>query len=293
MRQTSLHAGRSRPVVAERSYRDADQCRRITPCTPSCEVSGKSPGLATGDDPWASPGATVPGWKRRLDILCIVLGLPLMLPLMIIIALWIKLVSRGPALLRQERIGLNGRPFVLYKLRSMAHNTSTAPQAAYVRGLVKADRPMIKLELIKDSRLIVGGGLIRATGLDELPQVLNVLRGEMSLVGPRPCLPGEYGLFSAKQRERFNALPGITGIWQVEGKNRSTFREMNVMDIHYVRNASVRMDVQIMMRTPAALLLQLLLAFRHRRAGLRRAAFAQSVNAIDPQYTARRHSQLL
>ncbi|MEI6673564.1 MAG: sugar transferase [Verrucomicrobiota bacterium] len=215
------------------------------------------------------PAAKTAGWKRCLDICCIVISLPLVLPLMVLIVLWIKLCSRGPALLRQRRIGRNGRLFTLYKFRSMKINSGTDRQEAHVRDLIKLDRPMIKLDFLCDSRLILGSCLLRAAGLDELPQLLNVLRGEMSLVGPRPCLPGEYAFFSAKQRERFHALPGLTGIWQVNGKNQSTFREMTEMDIHYVRNVSVLLDLRIMLRTPAALLLQMYLACQHIHASRR------------------------
>lgn len=116
---------------------------------------------------------------------------------------------------------------------------------------------MVKLDLLCDSRLIPGGCLLRAAGLDELPQLLNVLRGEMSLVGPRPCLPQEFAYFSEQQRERFKALPGLTGSWQVSGKNESTFSEMNAMDIHYVQRASFVMDLGIMLRTPSVLIHQM------------------------------------
>ena len=209
------------------------------------------------------------GWKQALDILCIVMVLPFISPLMVLIGLWIKLVSRGPVVLRQQRIGRDGQLFFLYKFRTMQTNSRPDGQEEYVRNLVKSNRPMIKLELIGDSRLVLGGCLLRASGLDELPQLLNVFCGQMSLVGPRPCLPAEYPLFSAQQRERFNALPGLTGIWQVTGKNKSTFREMNAMDIHYVRNASLKMDLEILLRTPGALLRQMIITFQQRISALR------------------------
>jgi len=220
------------------------------------------------------------GWKRALDFGCIMLSLPLILPLMVLITLWIKLCSRGPAFVCQRRIGKKGKPFVLYKFRSMEMNSGIDRQQAYVRSLIQADRPLIKRELVCDSRLIAGGCLLRASGLDELPQLLNVLLGEMSLVGPRPCLPGEYQFFTFRQRERFKALPGITGNWQVNGKNRSTFREMNVMDIHYVRNASFRLDLHLMLRTPGTLLRQMMLAWQHRQMAQRILVLAKSGTAL-------------
>lgn len=203
-------------------------------------------------------------WKRPLDILGIVLSLPILLPIIGCIVLWIRLVSHGPALFRQVRIGKDGKRFVLYKFRSMHIDANVDRHETHIEHLVRSDSPMTKLDLLCDSRLIPGGCLLRAAGLDELPQLFNVLRGEMSLVGPRPCLPQEYGFFSRKQCERFDVLPGITGNWQVNGKNRSTFSEMNHLDIEYVRNASLAQDIGIIVRTPATLISQISQVFRQR-----------------------------
>ncbi len=218
---------------------------------------------------------TIRARKRSLDIACVVITLPFTLLLMGLVVIWIKLISRGPVLLRQKRIGRHGEPFVLYKFRSMKVNSATDRHEAHVRNLVKLGRPMIKLDHLCDARLIAGGCLLRASGLDELPQLLNVLRGDMSLVGPRPCLPCEYGNFTQPQRERFNALPGITGLWQVNGKHGCTFIEMNALDIHYVRNATLLTDLHIMLRTPAALVFQMCLAFQHKRTIRRFVAFEE------------------
>ncbi|MCU0752445.1 MAG: sugar transferase [Akkermansiaceae bacterium] len=182
-----------------------------------------------------------------------------------LIVLWIKLVSRGPAIFRQVRIGRDGKPFTLYKFRSMHLHADTRRHTRHFSQLVESNSPMIKLDLLCDSRLIPGGCLLRAAGLDELPQLLNVLRGEMSLVGPRPCLPEEYGYFTRIQRVRFHALPGITGIWQTEGKGISTFTEMNAMDADYVRSSSLLTDLSIMWRTPCAIVGQLRMAWNRRR----------------------------
>lgn len=216
-------------------------------------------------------------WKRTLDLTCIFLSIPLTLPLMVCIVIWVRLVSHGPALYTQKRIGQNGRPFTLYKFRSMKLNAATKRHETYLKHLVKSDSPMIKLDLLCDSRLIAGGCLLRAAGLDELPQLLNVLRGEMSLVGPRPCLPQEYVFFSERQRERFSALPGLTGNWQVIGKNQTTFSQMNMMDVDYVRNSSVFLDLFIMMRTPAALAVQMCQAFKQHRKEPKASEFADKV----------------
>ena len=209
-------------------------------------------------------------WKRFLDVSCIVISLPFVLMLMALIVLWIRLVSSGPALFRQERIGQNGKRFVLYKFRTMKMNSGTKRHEKHIKHLVESNSPMVKLDLLCDSRLIPGGCLLRAAGLDELPQLLNVLRGEMSLVGPRPCLPAEYAFFSHRQRERFKALPGLTGSWQVSGKNQTTFNEMNLLDIDYVRNSSLLVDLQIMMRTPWTLLHQMSQAMQQRLAAKRK-----------------------
>ena len=221
----------------------------------------------------------VPTWKRSLDVFCVLVSLPLTLPLMMAVALWIKCASQGPALFRQERIGRNGKRFTLYKFRSMKMNADTGRHQRHFRHLVSSDSPMVKLDLLCDSRVITGGCLLRAAGLDELPQLFNVLRGEMSLVGPRPCLPEEFRFFTSRQRERFEALPGLTGIWQVVGKGVSTFSEMNVMDALYVRKASPALDLGIMLRTPFALLRQMREAYRQHRGNRNKAEFETSGEA--------------
>lgn len=237
--------------------------------------------MAEKESPPMSPSAAL-RWKRFLDVFCILITLPLVLPLMLLIVVAIRLVSRGPALFRQERIGQDGKRFVLYKFRTMKMNCATSQHEAYLRNLVASNSPMIKLDLLCDSRLIPGGCLLRAAGLDELPQLLNVLRGEMSLVGPRPCLPQEYEFFSSKQKQRFKVLPGLTGSWQVNGKNQTTFSEMNVMDVDYANHASLALDLRIMMRTPSALLLQMWQAFQQKLAANRSSDFPEFAAIADP-----------
>jgi len=138
----------------------------------------------------------------------------------------------------------------------MKVNAETHIHEAYLEHLIVSDRPMIKLDMTGDPRLILGGRFLRATGLDELPQLFNVLKGEMSLVGPRPCTVGEFGSYAPAQRARVNALPGLTGLWQVNGKNRTTFREMIEMDIFYARNICFSLDIKIILRTLPALVVQ-------------------------------------
>ncbi|HSP42266.1 MAG TPA: sugar transferase [Luteolibacter sp.] len=200
-----------------------------------------------------------------MDIALILLALPVILPLMGLVTLWIKLVSRGPVIYRQIRIGRDGRPFTLFKFRTMHANADTANHIRHFDNLVQHNRPMVKMDLLCDSRLIPGGCLLRAAGIDELPQLLNILRGEMSIVGPRPCLPEEYSYFTRIQLVRFHALPGLTGIWQSQGKNLATFNEMNAMDASYVRHASPLLDLKIICQTPRAVFAQVRLAYlRHR-----------------------------
>jgi lipopolysaccharide/colanic/teichoic acid biosynthesis glycosyltransferase len=200
--------------------------------------------------------ATVPHWKRALDILCILFALPIVGPLGFVIALWIKLSSRGPVFFRQVRIGHHGTRFTCYKFRSMKVNADSHIHKAYLKQLIHSDTAMFKMDTQGDSRLIPLGAIIRSTGLDELPQLINVLKGDMSLVGPRPCLPYEYEEYLPWQQERLDTLPGLTGLWQVSGKNNTTFSEMMHLDINYARTKSLWLDLKIILRTIPALVQQ-------------------------------------
>ena len=195
----------------------------------------------------------LPLWKRLLDISCCILALPLLA----LAACWTLLLtwftSPGPIFFRQERVGHNGRRFFLYKFRTMHVSASVKCHEAHFAQLMQASVPMEKLDVRRDTRLIPGGWLLRASGLDELPQVINVLRGEMSIVGPRPCIPYEYMQYSASQRGRLGSIPGLTGLWQVSGKNRTTFNEMVQLDIAYGERISLTTDLSIILRTVPAL----------------------------------------
>lgn len=195
--------------------------------------------------------------KRALDILCCLFALPVLGIAALLVAGLTSLTSPGPIFFRQERVGYRGRRFKLYKFRTMHVSAETVSHQNHFAELVRSNTPMQKLDARGDSRLIFGGWLLRASGLDELPQIINVLRGEMSLVGPRPCIPYEYDQYSKAQRERFDAAPGLTGLWQVSGKNRTTFEEMVQFDIEYARNQSVGLDLKIMLLTLPALLTQI------------------------------------
>jgi lipopolysaccharide/colanic/teichoic acid biosynthesis glycosyltransferase len=193
--------------------------------------------------------------KRLMYILLVSLSFPIWLPVMAAIAAWIKLVSKGPVFFQQKRIGYNSKPFSIIKFRSMCHNISTHKHEHHVSNLVATGAAMMKLDAT-DKRIIKGGRLLRALGLDELPQIFNVLAGDMSLVGPRPCTLKEFESSVFWQLERVDALPGLTGHWQVNGKNRTTFKKMIELDTFYVRNQSVLLDIQIILKTIPALFRQ-------------------------------------
>jgi lipopolysaccharide/colanic/teichoic acid biosynthesis glycosyltransferase len=200
----------------------------------------------------------VPTWKRILDIFCILVTMPFWLPVMIFLAVWIKLASPGPIFFRQERVGYRGKRFMILKFRTMKVNVETQSHELHLDQLIQGNRPMTKLDASGDPRIIVGGRILRAMGLDELPQLFNVFRGEMSLVGPRPCTPHEFGRYQAWQQARVNAPPGLTGYWQVNGKNKTTFTEMINMDIFYTKNMSFWLDFEIMAKTLPAILAQVI-----------------------------------
>ena len=200
--------------------------------------------------------AWVPRWKRILDVSFSLLALPLIVPLAVVIAVLIRMVSEGPVLFTQERIGFLGRRFMCFKFRTMFVGADAAVHEGHLHHLMESNTPMTKMDSHGDPRIIPFGRLLRSSGLDELPQLINVFRGEMSLVGPRPCMPYEYDRYLPWQRERFTILPGLTGLWQVSGKNRTTFVEMIRLDIKYAREKTVWWDLGILWRTVPALIIQ-------------------------------------
>jgi exopolysaccharide production protein ExoY len=210
------------------------------------QQTGKGNELAGGS-------GTAPLWKRVLDVGLVLLLSPGLLILGGLVALIVKIGSSGPVLFRQPRVGYKGRIFTCYKFRSMRMNAETNSHRQHTTDLIKSQKPMVKLDASEDPRLIPGGALLRACGLDELPQLFNILRGDMSLVGPRPCIPYEWDQYEAWHRRRFDAVPGLTGLWQVSGKNRTTFDEMVHLDILYSQRQSLWLDLQIMVRTFPAL----------------------------------------
>jgi len=136
----------------------------------------------------------------------------------------------------------------------MKVNADTGVHQSHLKELMTSNRPTQKLDFHGDSRLIPGGAILRVLGVDELPQLINVLRGEMSLVGPRPCTPYEFGLFAPRHKRRCEAPPGLTGLWQVSGKNRTTFDEMINLDLYYAEHKSPWLDVKIIVLTIPAIM---------------------------------------
>src|SRR5512139_138667 len=197
--------------------------------------------------------AGLPLWKRAFDLAVILILLPGLLILGGAVALLVACGSRGPVFFRQRRVGQRGREFLLYKFRTMRVDAEARPHRDHFLHLMESEVPMTKLDTRNDPRLVPFGALLRATGLDELPQLLNVVRGEMSIVGPRPCIPYEYEQYKPWQRWRLDAVPGLTGLWQVSGKNRTTFNEMVCLDIQYSKRLSLGLDLKIIARTLPAL----------------------------------------
>ena len=194
--------------------------------------------------------------KRSSDLLIALITLIVLAPVWLLIAVLIKLDSRGPIFYKQERVGMDGRIFLFYKFRSMRTGSDDTRhrefQEKYIKGepdsnLGDAARPAYKIRA--DERVTRLGRVLRKTSLDELPQLFNVLRGDMSVVGPRPPIPYEVESYELWHRKRLDMKPGITGLWQVSGRNRLTFDEMVRMDLYYIENWSLLVDLKIILQT--------------------------------------------
>jgi len=202
--------------------------------------------------------------KRMIDIVGSVVALTALSPVFLIVAVAVKASSRGSVFFRQQRLGQNGQPFIFLKFRSMYVNNDSSIHQEYIKKLISGDAERHKCDgsdegvfkLTKDSRITRVGAFLRKTSLDELPQFYNVLKGEMSLVGPRPPIPYEVENYDFWHRRRLlEAKPGITGLWQVSGRSRVTFDEMVRLDLRYARTWSPWMDIKILLQTPLAVLL--------------------------------------
>ena len=192
----------------------------------------------------------VPPVKRLFDLVCVSLGLLFLAPLFLLIALSIKLSSKGPVLFCQTRVGYKGEHFSIYKFRSM-HLDAEIHRADLLK---KSDRNGVCFKLKNDPRVTPVGRLLRRTSMDELPQLLNILKGEMSLVGPRPALPEEVDAYSERALRRLNVAPGITGIWQISGRAEIDFNRMVEMDIAYSRTNSILLDFFLIILTARAVI---------------------------------------
>jgi len=183
----------------------------------------------------------------------------ILVPLLLVIVLAVRLSSPGPILFRQERLGAGRRRFTMLKFRTMVTDNDERIHREYVTALLTSDSAPHGGEegvykLAADPRVTRVGALLRRTSLDELPQLWNVVRGEMALVGPRPVLPWEEELFPDWARRRFDVRPGLTGLWQVRGRSRLSFRQALVLDVQYLESRSLWLDLKILFATPMALL---------------------------------------
>jgi lipopolysaccharide/colanic/teichoic acid biosynthesis glycosyltransferase len=191
---------------------------------------------------------------RAMDLTMATLVLVGVSPLMAIVALAIRVTSPGPAFFRQVRVGYQGQPFETLKFRTMYLHCDDALHRDFVTRMLAGEDPrqsgpngLFKLE--RDPRVTPIGSFLRRTSLDELPQLLNVLRGEMSLVGPRPALPWEAELYPPQYRQRFEVRPGITGLWQVEGRSRLRMQDALQLDVEYVNRRCVALNLYILAKT--------------------------------------------
>jgi lipopolysaccharide/colanic/teichoic acid biosynthesis glycosyltransferase len=208
--------------------------------------------------------------KRGIDVLLASLLLVALSPALLLIALLIKLDSPGPVIFRQERVGAqrqklgrravwSARNFTFYKFRSMVQNADSSAHEAYIRDFVSGSARVSeqsggKFKLTNDPRVTRVGRVLRRASLDELPQLFNVLKGDMSLVGPRPVPPYEVACYRDGDHRRLAALPGITGLWQVNGRCQVPFEKMIEMDLEYIRKASIWLDLKILLLTIPAVL---------------------------------------
>jgi lipopolysaccharide/colanic/teichoic acid biosynthesis glycosyltransferase len=208
-------------------------------------------------------GDTLSGWaralhvaelvaRRSLDILVAGTLLLVLSPLLLAIALAVRIDTGGPALFRQRRVGRGLSEFTMLKFRTMHSGADTTPHREYVQALIGDDRSPERGRLYKlsvDNRVTRVGRFLRSWSLDELPQLINVLLGQMALVGPRPVIPYEVEMYPDTYLSRFDVKPGLTGLWQVSGRNQRTYEEMVSFDLQYAREASLALDLRILVKT--------------------------------------------
>lgn len=224
--------------------------------------------VVTGDFALASPKLFIPAdttryygslgrVKRALDLVLGAVILVLVSPVMLLITLLVKQSSPGPVLFVQERLGRDGQPFRFYKFRSMAHNSDDAIHRQFAAMFINGDKSGCAesnegeevFKLKRDPRITPIGGFLRRTSLDELPQLFNIVKGEMSLIGPRPPIAYELENYQPWHMERLKAVPGLTGLWQVSGRSSVSFEEMVRLDVRYINEWSPLLDLKILLKT--------------------------------------------
>jgi len=244
-----IQTGRRRGV----EFRIAPTLLNCLPSKTEIDQVGSLPMVTLFRSPLSSAARIV---KRAADLIIATLALLILAPLWLLIALLIKLDSRGVVFYKQERVGMDGRVFLFYKFRTMHAGVDDSEHREFQRKYIKGQpdsnqgdgqRPAYKLRA--DQRVTRLGRVLRRTSLDELPQLFNVLRGDMSIVGPRPPIPYEVESYELWHRKRLDMKPGITGLWQVSGRNRLAFDEMVRMDLYYIENWSLLLDLKIILQT--------------------------------------------
>ena len=247
--EVMMRCGRRRGV----EFRIAPSLFNCLPRKTEIDQIGALPMIRLFREPLSSSARIL---KRTFDLIFAALAILLLLPLWLLIALLIKLDSRGRVFYTQERVGMDGRLFLLYKFRTMQANADAELhreyQRAFIAGRAEANlgnetKPTYKL--LADPRITRIGKILRRTSLDEVPQLLNVMSGDMSLVGPRPPIPYEVEAYELWHRKRLDMKPGLTGLWQVSGRNRLPFEEMVRLDLFYIENWSLLLDLKIILRT--------------------------------------------
>jgi len=252
--EVMMRCGRRRGV----EFRIAPSLFNCLPRKTEIDQIGVLPMIRLFREPLSS-GARI--LKRTSDLIISALAVALLFPLWLLIAILIKLDSKGPVFYTQERVGMYGRLFLLYKFRTMVAGADSELhreyQRAFIAGRAEANlgnekKPTYKL--LADPRITRVGRFLRKTSLDEVPQLLNVLLGDMSLVGPRPPIPYEVEAYELWHRKRLDMKPGLTGLWQVSGRNRLPFEEMVRLDLFYIENWSLLLDLKIVLRTAFVML---------------------------------------
>ena len=193
--------------------------------------------------------------KRSLDLVAALVGLLLASPILLVVAIAVKLESRGPILFRQQRLGLGGRPFIVFKFRTMFTSAEEERHRDHVRDLIRGDEATprqageVWLPIRSDPRVTRLGAFLRRSHLDEFPQLINIVRGEMSLVGPRPPIPYEVEVYQPWHLRRLAVVPGLTGLWQATGWGRLSFDEGVTLDLEYIDHRSFWLDLRLILRT--------------------------------------------